>query len=176
MPVKFEVRQPPNRRARRAANAGAAVERVLSKAGRVVIADPLGAWYGLRLLADGKTPSPHNVVIFGGPHGDLPITDHAGALIGETVAKMAESCVLDLSSIGTKAAERRFMLAFLTALYRNAAGEPVHVVFDEAVLSQVDGLIAFKLTSSQDRDAIGAWVEGSADKQQWREMENGLAY
>jgi uncharacterized small protein (DUF1192 family) len=111
------------------------------------------------------------------------------------------------------------MLAFLTALYRNASGEPMHVVFDEAdmwapqrlldrdgdaakllgmmetivrrgrvkgfipwlitqrpavlskdVLSQVDGLIAFKLTSSQDRDAIGAWVEGSADKQQWREI------
>jgi hypothetical protein len=31
-------------------------------------------------------------------------------------------------------------------------------------------LVAFKLTSSQDRDAIGAWVEGSADKQQWREI------
>jgi hypothetical protein len=30
----------------------------------------------------------------------------------------------------------------------------------------VDGLVAFKLVSSQDRDAIGAWVEGSADKQQ----------
>jgi uncharacterized small protein (DUF1192 family) len=200
-------------------SAGTVVERVLDRRGRVIIIDPLGVWYGLRLLADGKTPSPHNVVIFGGPHGDLPITEHAGALIGETVASMAESCVLDLSAIGTKAADRRFMLAFLTALYRNAAGEPVHVVFDEAdmwapqrlldrdgdaaklvgmmetivrrgrikgfipwlitqrpavlskdVLSQVDGLVAFKLTSSQDRDAIGAWVEGSADKQQWREI------
>jgi uncharacterized protein len=159
------------------------------------------------------------VVIFGGPHGDLPITEHAGALIGETVAGMAESCVLDLSQIGTKAAERRFMLAFLTGFYRHGTGEPVHVVFDEAdmwapqrlldrdgdaakllgmmetivrrgrvkgfipwlitqrpavlskdVLSQVDGLVAFKLTSSQDRDAIGEWVEGSADKQQWREI------
>src|SRR5262249_42173631 len=43
-------------------------------------------------------------------------------------------------------------------------------VLSKDVLSQVDGLIAFKLTSSQDRDAIGAWVEGSADKQQWREI------
>ena len=165
------------------------------------------------------TPSPHNVVIFGGPRGDLPITEHAGALIGETVAGMAESCVLDLSQIGTKAAERRFMLAFLTGFYRHAGGEPVHMVFDEAdmwapqrlmdregdaakllgmmetivrrgrikgfipwlitqrpavlskdILSQVDGLVTFKLTSSQDRDAIGAWVEGSAEKQQWRDI------
>jgi uncharacterized protein len=140
-------------------------------------------------------------------------------LIGETVAGMAESCVVDLSLVGSKAAERRFMLAFLTGFYRHATGEPVHLVFDEAdmwapqrlldrdgdaaklvgmmetivrrgrikgfipwlitqrpavlskdVLSQVDGLVAFKLTSSQDRDAIGAWVEGSADKQQWREI------
>jgi hypothetical protein len=29
-------------------------------------------------------------------------------------------------------------------------------VLSKDVLSQVDGLIAFKLTSSQDRDAIGA--------------------
>jgi hypothetical protein len=200
-------------------SAGTVVERVLERRGRVVIIDPLGVWYGLRLHADGKTPSPHDVVIFGGPHGDLPITEHAGALIGETVAGMAESCILDLSAIGSKAAERRFMLALLTALYRNAAGEPVHVIFDEAdmwapqrlldrdgdaakllgmmetivrrgrvkgfipwlitqrpavlskdILSQVDGLVTFKLTSSQDRDAIGAWVEGSAEKQQWRDI------
>jgi hypothetical protein len=200
-------------------NAGGAVERVLARGGRVVIPDPLGVWWGLRVMADGNTSSPHKVVIIGGAHGDLPITEQAGALIGETVAGMAESCVLDLSQLGTKAAERRFMLAFLTALYRHATGEPVHVVFDEAdmwapqrlmdrdgdaprllgmmetivrrgrvkgfipwlitqrpavlskdVLSQVDGLVAFKLTSSQDRDAIGAWVEGSADKQQWRDI------
>lgn len=200
-------------------NAGSAVERLLSKKARVVIPDPLGVWWGLRLSADGKKPSGHDVVIFGGPHGDLPLTEHAGALIGETVAGMKESCILDLSQLGTKAAERRFMLAFLTALYKHTTGEPLHVIFDEAdmwspqrlldkegeaakllgmmetivrrgrvkgfipwlisqrpaviskdVLSQVDGLIAFKLTSSQDRDAIGDWVEGQADKQKWREI------
>ncbi len=200
-------------------SAGTVVERVLERRGRVVVIDPLGVWWGLRVLADGTTPSPHNVVIFGGPRGDLPITEHAGGLIGDTVAGMAESCVLDLSAIGTKAAERRFMLAFLTGFYRHASGEPVHVVFDEAdmwapqrlmdregdaakllgmmetivrrgrikgfipwlitqrpavlskdILSQVDGLVTFKLTSSQDRDAIGAWVEGSAEKQQWRDI------
>jgi hypothetical protein len=35
--------------------------------------DPLGVWWGLRLKADGKTVA-FNVVIFGGPHGDLPLT------------------------------------------------------------------------------------------------------
>lgn len=197
-------------------NACSRVERLLDRKARVIIPDPLGVWWGLRLLEDG-TRSPYNVVIFGGQHGDLPLTEHAGALIGETVAGMAESCILDLSELGTKAAERRFMLAFLTALYKHASGEPVHVVFDEAdmwapqklldkdgeaakllgmmetivrrgrvkgfipwlitqrpavlskdVLSQVDGLIAFKLTSSQDRNALGGWVEGQADAGDWK--------
>lgn len=198
-------------------SASAGVERLLEAKARCVIVDPLGVWWGLRLLADGKTPSPFNVVIFGGQHGDLPLTEQAGALIGETVATMAESCIVDLSGLTTKAAERRFMLAFLDAIYRAAdpkRADPFHVVFDEAdlwapqravepmlqsrmeeivrrgrikgfipwlitqrpavlskdVLSQVDGLVAFKLTASQDRDAIGAWIEGQADRAQGREI------
>jgi hypothetical protein len=205
-------------------NAGTAAERLLARKSRIVVVDPLGVWYGLRLLADGKTPSPYNVVIFGGAHGDLPLNDHAGGLLGETVAGMAESCILDLSGLGTKAGERRFMLAFLTALYRHVAPEPLHLIIDEAdmfapqtvrdkdgeavkllgmmetvvrrgrskgfipwlitqrpavlnkdVLSQVDGLVAFKLTSSQDRDAIGNWVEGQADKAVWHKLYGALA-
>lgn len=196
-------------------NAGSGVEMLLERNARVVVADPLGVWWGLRLKADGKTQSPFNVVIFGGPHGDIAINEQAGALIGETVAGMSESCIVDLSQIGTKAGERRFMLAFLTALYRKTAGEPLHLVIDEAdmfapqrlmdkdgdaarllgmmetivrrgrvkgfipwlitqrpavlskdVLSQADGMVAFKLTASQDRSAIGAWIEGQADQQQ----------
>lgn len=115
-------------------NAGVAVERLLSRKARVVIVDPLGVWWGLRLLADGKHQSPHNVVIFGGPRGDLPLTEHAGALIGETAATMAESCIVDLSELGSKSAERRFMTAFLDTLYRKASGEPFHLVVDEADL------------------------------------------
>lgn len=201
-------------------NAGAAVERLLQTRARVVIVDPLGVWWGLRLLADGKTPSPFNVAIFGGPHGDLPLNEHAGALIGETVATMAESGIVDLSQLGTKSAERRFMTGFLNEIYRKAPGEPFHLVIDEAdlfapqrppkgdetllnlteqivrrgrvkgfipwlisqrpavlnknVLSQVDGLIAFKLTSTQDRDALDGWIEGQADKAEGKAIKDHL--
>lgn len=187
--------------------AGTAVERLLADKARAVIVDPLGVWWGLRLNADGKANG-FPVVIFGGAHGDLPINEHAGAVIGETVAGMAESCIVSLDGLGTKAAERRFMLAFLETMYRKATGEPFHIIFDEAdlwapqktrepmlqnlmeqivrrgrvkgflpwlitqrpavlskdVLSQADGLVAMKLTSSQDRDALGAWIEGQADR------------
>lgn len=116
--------------------AGTGVERLLARRSRAVIVDPLGVWYGLRLHADGKTRG-FDVVIFGGPHGDLPLTEHAGALIGETVATMGESCIIDLSELPSKAAERRFMLAFLDAIYRKTDPrhvDPYHIVFDEADL------------------------------------------
>jgi hypothetical protein len=192
--------------------ASTCVERILANGGRVVIPDPLGVWWGLRQMADGKAASPYEIVIFGGPHADLPITPNAGAIIGETVAGMRKSAIIDLSQFETAATERRFMLAFLDALYRSA-GDPVHLIFDEAdmwaperildkdgeaaklsgvmqkvvrrgrikglvswlitqrpavlsksVLSQVDGLVAFRLTASQDRAALKLWIEGQADR------------
>ncbi|MDB5606690.1 MAG: hypothetical protein JWP25_3590 [Bradyrhizobium sp.] len=202
-------------------NAGTAIEILLGvHKARVVIIDPLGVWWGLRLLADGKKDSNFNVVIFGGGHADLPLNEQAGALIGETAATMAESCILDLSGMPSRAAERRFMNAFLETIYRKASGEPFHLVVDEAdlfapqnpqkgdeallghmdnivrrgrvkgfipwlisqrpavlnknVLSQVDGLLAFKLTASQDRDALDAWIEGQADKAQGKAIKDAL--
>lgn len=113
--------------------AGTAVERLLSDSARVVIVDPLGAWWGLRLQADGNANA-FSLPIFGGDHGDLPLNEGAGKLIGETVAGMAESCIIDLSALPSKAAERRFMIAFLDAVYRKANGSPFHLVFDEADL------------------------------------------
>jgi hypothetical protein len=201
-------------------NASAGVERLLDSGARVVIVDPLGVWWGLRLNADGS-PSKHSVVIFGGDHGDLPLNEGAGALIGETVASIGESCIVDLSALTTKSSERRFMLAFLDAVYRHTDPrkvDPYHIVFDEAdlwapqkssepmlqarmeeivrrgrirgfipwlitqrpavlskdVLSQVDGLVAFKLTASQDRKAIGDWVKAQADEGQWSVIDASL--
>lgn len=201
--------------------AGTAVERLLASGARVVIVDPLDVWWGLRLQGDGKKPSRFTLPIFGGAHGDLPLNEGAGKLIGETVATMSESCIVSLKSLGTKEAERRFMLGFLDAMYRKANGSLFHLVFDEAdlwapqnpgkgagpqlqalmeqivrrgridgfipwlitqrpaviskdVLSQVDGLVVMKLTASQDRDAIGAWVSGQADLDQWRDLKATL--
>lgn len=201
--------------------AGTAVERLLDSGARVVVVDPLDVWWGLRLQGDGKKPSRFSLPIFGGAHADLPLNEGAGKLIGETVTTMAESCIVSLKGLGTKEAERRFMLAFLDAAYRKANGNLTHWIFDEAdlwapqntgkgagpalqalmeqivrrgridgfipwlitqrpaviskdVLSQVDGLVVMKLTASQDRDAIGAWVSGQADLDQWRELKATL--
>lgn len=204
-------------------NAGGGVELLLASKARAVIIDPLGVWWGLRLRADGEAASRFKVVIFGGRHGDLPLTEHAGALIGEAVAGMAESCIIDLSEIGTAAGERRFMLNFLRALYQKRTGEPLHLVLDEAdmwapqtirdkdgdanklfaiteriirrgrvdgfipwqitqrpaelsksVLSMAEGLVAFSLTSPQDRDALDGWVKGQADVEEGKRIKASL--
>ena len=197
--------------------AGTAVERLLQSGARVVIVDPLDVWWGLRVRSDGKTPA-FPIAIFGGEHGDLPLSEHAGALLGETVATTSESCIISLGGMPTKSAERRFMLAFLDKLYRCATGEPFHIIFDEAdlwapqkssepqlqslmeqivrrgrvkgfipwlitqrpavlskdVLSQADGIIAMKLTARQDRDAVGGWVESTADRSEWKAIDAKL--
>lgn len=43
-------------------------------------------------------------------------------------------------------------------------------VVHKDVLSQADILIAMKLTSSQDRDAVGGWIEGQADRAEGRRI------
>ncbi|MGE3284376.1 MAG: hypothetical protein AB7O13_25940 [Alphaproteobacteria bacterium] len=43
-------------------------------------------------------------------------------------------------------------------------------VIHKDVLSQANILITMKLTSSQDREAIGAWIEGQADRQEGRRI------
>jgi hypothetical protein len=47
-------------------------------------------------------------------------------------------------------------------------------VVHKDVLSQADILIAMKLTSSQDRDAIGGWIEGQADRQKGKRILGDL--
>jgi DNA helicase HerA-like ATPase len=47
-------------------------------------------------------------------------------------------------------------------------------VVHKDVLSQADILITMKLTASQDRDAIGAWIEGQADRQEGKRILGDL--
>ena len=188
--------------------AGTVVERLLASDARVVIVDPLDVWWGLRLQANGE-PSHWTIPILGGAHGDLALNEDAGAAIGHAVAASSESCIVSLGGLPSKAAERRFMRAFLQAIDESATGAPFHLIFDEAdlwapqrasgetaillgrmeeiirrgrvkgfipwlitqrpaviakdVLSQMDGMIAMKLTGPHDRKAIADWIGPGVD-------------
>jgi len=47
-------------------------------------------------------------------------------------------------------------------------------VLHEDVLSQADVLVSMKLTSSQDRAAVGRWIEGQADRAEGRRILGAL--
>lgn len=102
----------------------------LLKAGlQVVVVDPIGVWWGLRAAADGKGPG-LPIVILGGDHGDLPLTEKSGELIADLVVDERLAAVLDLSGF-RKGEQTRFMQDFAERLYhRNRA--PLHLVLDEA--------------------------------------------
>ena len=190
-------------------------ERLMDGGGRVCVVDPLGVWWGLRTAADGTSPSPYPVTVFGGRHADVALDPGMGVTLGRLVGTRAMACVVDVSDFGSAAARRAFVTAFTKALYE-ANTEPLHLILDEAdlwapqraqsgghellgrieeivrrgrvrgfvpwlitqrpavlhkdVLSQADILVSMRLTASQDRDAVGRWIEGQADRTEGRRI------
>lgn len=105
----------------------------------VVIIDPTGAWWGLRSSADGKGDG-LPVVIFGGEHADVPLTEKAGEMIADAIVTGRFPAIVDLSDL-SKSAMRRFMADFAERLYRRNR-ETLHLIIDEA-----DVLVPQRLTS-----------------------------
>jgi hypothetical protein len=183
------------------------VERILADDARVCIIDPLGVWWGLRSSVDGTKPA-FPVVVFGGDHADIELTEGMGSALAETLANQNMPAIVDVSEF-TSAGRTRFMTSFLEAIYVENRS-PITFVVDEAdmfapqrpgkeqltmlgrmeqicrrgrvrgfrpwlitqrpaslhksVLSQANTLIALQLTAPQDRDALGDWIEGQADR------------
>ncbi|MCK5606515.1 DUF853 family protein [Candidatus Pacearchaeota archaeon] len=108
------------------------VEELLKNGLQVVVADPVGVWWGLRSSADGKSAG-QPIVIFGGDHGDVPLEHTGGKLVAELVVNERVSVLLDLSGF-RKGEQVRFMTDFTEHLYylKGKNRDPLHIVFDEA--------------------------------------------
>lgn len=105
------------------------VERMLEESRRVCVVDPTGAWWGLRRMANGKPG--FDVVIFGGDHADVPITDKSGKALGALIAQGAvPACILDVSDM-SNSEQIRFLTDFCEAVYQHNRA-PLHLVLDEA--------------------------------------------
>lgn len=98
-------------------------EEMLKLGQQIVVVDPMGAWWGLRTNFD--------VLIFGGDHGDLPLSPSSGKLVADLVTTKKVSIILDFSKFETKADEIRFVTDFATNLYRKNR-TPLHLFLDEA--------------------------------------------
>lgn len=107
-------------------------EQMLTAHMQIIVLDPVGNWYGLRLAADGKSRG-FEIPVFGGEHGDLPLAVGAGALIADLVVDRRISVVLDLSSF-RKGERKTFVTDFAEQFFhrKKTARTPVHVFVEEA--------------------------------------------
>ncbi len=109
------------------------VEELHAAGVQVVVLDPVGAWWGLRSSADGKSEG-LPIAILGGQHGDVPLEQTAGALIADVAVDSGEPLLIDLSDLPTKAETSRFVKDFAERLYRRKARsrDVMHLVLEEA--------------------------------------------
>jgi uncharacterized protein len=102
------------------------VEGLLTAGLQVVVADPVGVWWGLRSSADGQQEG-LPIVIIGGEHGDVPLEMGAGQIIADVIVDEGLSVVLD------KGEQTRFMTEFAERLYHQNR-QPLHLVLDEGIV------------------------------------------
>lgn len=105
------------------------VESLLDDHRQVCVLDPTGAWYGLRIGADGKTPG-YDVVLLGGEHADIPLSPKSGAAVARLVTQQGASVVIDTSGL-TVGEYTRWFIDFAGTLYTTIAN-PLHLIIDEA--------------------------------------------
>lgn len=112
---------------------GKLVELLVAAGVPVVVLDPVGVWYGLRLARDGKGPG-LQIPVFGGLHGDVPLEATAGALVADLIVDKNLSAILDVSQFDTDAQRARFTADFAERLFTRKKKDPsvIHWVVDEA--------------------------------------------
>jgi GTPase SAR1 family protein len=111
---------------------GRLVESMLRRNDQVVVFDPVGVWWGLRLSANGADEG-YEIAVFGGEQGDVPIYPENGSLVAQTIVLNNISAVVDVSQF-RKADRIRFMTDFGEEFFqlKKKRRSPVHLVLEEA--------------------------------------------
>lgn len=113
-------------------NAARVIAEEMFQAGLPFVAiDPVGSWYGLRSGRDGKAGGGLPVFIFGGKHGDVPLTKGSGELVADIIVEQRLACVVDLSEFDSEADKKGFLLAFARRLFKKNT-DPLHLFLEEA--------------------------------------------
>lgn len=114
--------------------AGKLAELFLDAGAQIVVLDPIGNWYGLRLSADGQGKG-FSIPVFGGEQGDVPLEPQAGRLIAKLIVEERFSAVLDVSSF-RKSERKTFVTEFADELMhrKKTNRSALHVFFEEAQL------------------------------------------
>lgn len=98
---------------------------------RWVALDPVGHWWGLKAKGDGSPGL--EVLVFGGPHADLPLEPTAGALMADLVLDYEVRVVLCTVEFN-RSETARFVTDFCERLLKRELIEriPLHVFIEEA--------------------------------------------
>ena len=114
--------------------AGVLAEGMLAAGAQVVVLDPVGNWWALRLGADGRSPG-FGIPVLGGERGDGPLVPSAGAAVADALADTGSSAVLDVSGF-RRPARREFVGAFAEQLLlrQKTRRSPMHLMIEEAHL------------------------------------------
>lgn len=107
------------------------VEPALEAAERVIIIDPTGVWWGLRMGRDGKKKG-YQIYVFGGDRGDYPLRARDAEMLAEAFGTSTDSAVFD-TSLMTVGERTAFFTEFAEAIRRKNRG-PLKLVIDEAHL------------------------------------------
>lgn len=107
-------------------------EQMLEHEAQIVVLDPVGSWWGLRLAADGKGKG-FDIPVLGGLHGDIQLEAGAGALVADAIVKQGASVVLDVSMM-RKGDRKKFATDFAEHLFQEKKRHrsPVHLFVEEA--------------------------------------------
>lgn len=114
--------------------AGLLAEQMLDHHAQIIVIDPVGNWYGLRVAEDGKGRG-KDVFIIGGDHGDVPILPDAGAKIARLLVDRTVSVILDISSF-RQGERKRFAADFAEEFFHRKKSQKsaVHLFVEEAQL------------------------------------------
>jgi hypothetical protein len=107
-------------------------EEFLGAGAQVVILDPVGNWWGLRLAAGGQKPG-INILVLGGLHGDVPLEPTSGKLVADLITQQGISVILDVSMM-RKGQRKEFATELAEELVHNQKSRrsPLHVFLEEA--------------------------------------------
>lgn len=112
-------------------------EELLDAGQQVVVIDPTDVWWGLKSSKDGAHAG-YPVVVFGGRHGDVPLSAGDGNTVADFVVEERLPAILSLRHFESQADQRRFVTDFARRLYHRKGEEnrdtPMLLAIDEAHL------------------------------------------
>lgn len=107
-------------------------EEMLALGAQIVVLDPIGNWYSLRLGADGKSKG-YDILVLGGFHGDIALEKDMAKPIADLIVEKEYSVVLDVSLM-RKGQRKEFATLFAEELFhkQKTVRRPIHLFLEEA--------------------------------------------